>query len=203
MKTVVSIDFDIIMAPSIELYNNMVPSADWNSLLNDPYMQLLTIDTNHYSKIFSYVMRCANHMKKENIHFIEDHGQASKFITEPCKLFNIDHHHDLGYKEDNSEEEKINCSNWVSYLHRENLITDYIWIKNVNSVEPLESPDWLTCKDFINYKLDDIPIPDELIICLSEPWVPYSYRPLFYLLMDYCNDKFDTHYNILMDRCTQ
>ena len=67
MKTVVSIDFDIIMAPSIELYNNMVPSADWNSLLNDPYMQLLTIDTNHYSKIFSYVMRCANHMKKENI----------------------------------------------------------------------------------------------------------------------------------------
>ena len=54
-----------------------------------------------------------------------------------------------------------------------------------------------------NYKLDDIPIPDELIICLSEPWVPYSYRPLFYLLMDYCNDKFDTHYNILMDRCTQ
>ena len=30
---VLSIDFDIIMAPSINLYNNMVPGTKWDDLL--------------------------------------------------------------------------------------------------------------------------------------------------------------------------
>jgi hypothetical protein len=38
MKNILSIDFDIIMAPTIELYNNKVPQSDWEeSLLQDPY----------------------------------------------------------------------------------------------------------------------------------------------------------------------
>ena len=32
---VLSIDFDIIMAPSINLYNNMVPGTQWDDLLKN------------------------------------------------------------------------------------------------------------------------------------------------------------------------
>ena len=34
MKKIVTIDFDIIMAPSINLYNNIVPANDWETLKN-------------------------------------------------------------------------------------------------------------------------------------------------------------------------
>ena len=39
---VLSIDFDIIMAPSINLYNNMVPGTKWDDLLNSIYGVLKT-----------------------------------------------------------------------------------------------------------------------------------------------------------------
>ena len=37
IKTILTIDFDIIMAPSIELYNDKVPKISWEELLKDPY----------------------------------------------------------------------------------------------------------------------------------------------------------------------
>ena len=39
MKKILTIDFDIIMAPSIELYNEKVPANSWENLLQDPYMK--------------------------------------------------------------------------------------------------------------------------------------------------------------------
>ena len=32
MKNIVTIDFDIVMAPCIQLYNNMVPNFSWDDL---------------------------------------------------------------------------------------------------------------------------------------------------------------------------
>lgn len=34
MKNIVTIDFDIIMAPCINLYNDFVPRLSWNELLS-------------------------------------------------------------------------------------------------------------------------------------------------------------------------
>lgn len=200
MKQIVSIDFDIIMAPSISLYNDKVPALSWDTLLEDPYMKLLIIDPEHYSKIFKYIIRCCQSLSKEQIHFIEDHGQAVRYITEPCDLINIDHHHDLGYDDLNPQKDDTQsptCANWVKYLQQQSLINNYMWINNANSLSKDTMPFWTTIKDFRNVSVEDLPIPNELIICLSEPWVPYAYRSLFYTLMDYCNDKYNTHFEIL------
>lgn len=200
MKQIVSIDFDIIMAPSIFLYNDKVPALSWDDLLKDPYMELLTIDSEHYSRIFKYIIHCSQFLSKEQIHFIEDHGQAVRYITEPCDLINIDHHHDLGYEDLNSQKDSTEfptCANWVRYLQQQSFVHNYMWINNANSMSKESMPFWTTTKDFRDVSIEDLPIPDELIICLSEPWVPYTYRPLFYTLMDYCNDKYNTHFEIL------
>ena len=198
MKTVVTIDFDIIMAPSIGLYNDKVPGNSWEELLKDPYFQLLTIDSDHYIKIIRYLLRCIKHLNKEDIHFIEDHGRVVDFVNSPCNLVNIDHHHDCGYEQDGKEKEWPTCANWVGYLHNKGFINGYTWYHNSNSM--LEPPTKVPRAEyeFDKIEADDLPLPDELIICLSEPWVPFSYRPLFYALMDICNAFYDTHFEITM-----
>ena len=47
MKKILSIDFDIIMAPCIEIYNDMVPSLDWKELEKIPQLKVLTADLIH------------------------------------------------------------------------------------------------------------------------------------------------------------
>ena len=45
---IVSIDFDIIMAPSIEFYNNMVGNP---TLFNDDLVKVFTADLIHYQRL--------------------------------------------------------------------------------------------------------------------------------------------------------
>lgn len=200
MKQIVSIDFDIIMAPSINLYNNLVPGIDWEALEKDPYFQILKIDTIHYQKIFNYVMYCIQYLPKENIHFIEDHSQIVNYVTDKCDLINVDHHHDIGYGDDIKEQEKPTCANWVLYLYENNLINTYTWINNDNSdLIPTENKaDMLmSICGLQNFELLSLEVPDELILCLSEPWTPPYIRPLFYTIMDICNRYYNTHFDIV------
>ena len=49
---VLSIDFDIIMAPVIEYYNNMVPHKDWDTIQEEnPSMIIPKADLYHYTFI--------------------------------------------------------------------------------------------------------------------------------------------------------
>lgn len=200
MNTVVTIDFDIIMAPSINLYNNLVPANDWEKLEEDPYFKLLKIDGIHYQKIFNYIMRCILVLPKERIHFIEDHGQVVRYIQEKCNLINIDHHHDIGYGDDIEKQESPTCANWVYYLYKTNLLNSYTWIHNDNSdkLPPNKMNIKIKTQDLHNFDLDVLNIPNELIICLSEPWTPPYIRPLFYTIMDICNKYYNTHFDILV-----
>ncbi|MBO7079355.1 MAG: hypothetical protein J6W64_06050 [Bacilli bacterium] len=202
MNTVVTIDFDIIMAPSINLYNSIVPASTWNDLEKNPYFKLLKIDAIHYQKIFNYIFYCIQYLPKENIHFIEDHGQAVRYINKKCDLINIDHHHDLGYGEDIEKQECPTCANWVYYLEKNNLLNTYTWIHNDNSEEiPPDRKEkmnfYIYSPNLYNFDLENLEVPDELIICLSEPWTPPYIRPLFYTIIDICNKYYNTHFTIL------
>lgn len=56
MKTVVSIDFDIIMAPTIEAYNSYADKP-WEAKINDsPILNYLICDTSHYVKLTNFLM---------------------------------------------------------------------------------------------------------------------------------------------------
>ena len=129
---IVSIDFDIIMAPSIEFYNNMVRTR---SLFNDPLLQVCNADLEHYRRLTDWLIK---NKKNDNVVIIKSHERIVNHISGPEDvIINIDHHHDLGYDFHTNEEDKItkiNCGNWAEYLLSNNLIKKYVWINNENSI---------------------------------------------------------------------
>jgi hypothetical protein len=66
---IVSIDFDIIMAPSIELYN----SFEHKSLYEDYYFNLFNADLVIYSKLTEWLLKWIPEINPSDIHFIESH----------------------------------------------------------------------------------------------------------------------------------
>lgn len=115
MQTILTIDFDIIMGPSIDLYNARVPFTSWDNLTDNPYYQILTTDNIHYLRLTSLLIELIHFIPKEDIHFIESHDDICKYIVEKSNIINIDHHHDLGY-DDSIDGKKLTCANWVKYL---------------------------------------------------------------------------------------
>ena len=206
MKTIVTIDFDIIMAPSINLYNSIVGPDRWEEdFTNNPQLALSYADLKHYHKLTQYLLDILPEMDKAHIHFIQDHEKALKYIPlgEPIHLVNIDHHHDIGYGEKDGQEattrDTLTCGNWVKYLAEHGQLQHFHWINNYNST-PVE--EFNIAKNKIN-QTSDIrslttlpPTPDELIICLSPMWVPPNYRHLFYSWLDICNYIHHTHYEV-------
>lgn len=202
MKTVITIDFDIIMAPSINLYNNDVPRATWDILLNSPYMQLLTIDSWHYQRLTQFILKCFSQMDKENIHFINSHEHVVNCIrdNEEYSIVNIDHHHDVCYNPKDIENkcDELTCANWLKWLRENKIIRRYLWIHNKNSTMPADDikdmvDTEITIEDF---DLDKLAVPDELVICLSPSWVPPNYRDLFFIWMDIANTIYHIHFDL-------
>ena len=204
MKNIVTIDFDVIMAPSINLYNHMIGVNNWeNSFMDNPQLSLSRGDYAQYVQLTNWIMLIASKMSPANIHFIHSHENVINFIPEEkdeeLTIVNIDHHHDISYNDKDSTEqiEDLNCGNWVKYISETRNLTRYIWINNTNSTDPHEAT-----RDIIaincalqNYNLNTLAAPDTLIICLSEEWVPPTIRPLFFLWMDLLNNFYNCHFD--------
>lgn len=176
MKTILSIDFDIIMAPSIELYNSYVPQVNWTNLKNLPYLKNLQYDENIFNTLVNYIKR----YDKNSIIFIKEHDEAVKYIKEPCVLYNIDHHHDCGYS---GNGDTLSCANWIKYLHTNNLIENVTWYCDKNSNK--QTPSWAIVKNIEDTNVSDIPLADIVIIANSAPWIPPEYQYLFEELKAY------------------
>lgn len=194
---IATIDFDIIMAPSIQLYNTLVPAQSWDKLIENPHFQLCMADTNIYEKIFKYIMKCVKYLDQSHIHFIDSHDKVLLYINEKSDIINIDHHHDIGYGND-PDKPDLTCADWVSYLYNKDKLNSYTWIRNINSELPEGKWDYIDYNEKIiqEYNIDELQVPDELIICLSEPWIPPYYIALFFTIMDFCNQYYNTHFEI-------
>lgn len=197
---IVSIDFDIIMAPSIELYN----SFEQKTLYEDYYFNLFNADLVIYSKLTEWLLKWIPEINSSDIHFIESHEQIVNFIpnsTEVC-LFNIDHHHDLGYappEELEKENFQLNCGNWGWYLLKNNLINNYIWIKNGNSRKCFNDKCNFNSKNFYDFDLSELK-PDKIIICLSTPWVPEHYHSLYNVWMSIAGKLNNNQYYLIENK---
>ena len=133
MENIVTIDFDIIMAPSIEIYNKEIQGGltyedyAFKNIINP------IVDFNIYKKLTNYILEC----KKNNIKifFISSHEEIYKYIKnlKEINLINIDHHHDFGYKNNFNYLNRITCGNWVRYCFNKNIIKTYLWINDDNS----------------------------------------------------------------------
>ena len=200
MKTILTIDFDIIMAPSIMIYNEYVPGLSFRELKDKcGIYNHCKADMVHYARLTRLLMHAFKTIPKENIHFIHNHDSVVNYVKEKVTLINIDHHHDLSYNQDLERDqlEQLGCANWVRWLYEKDLIENYFWIKNDISIMPEKYFDFryleLKTLEDLNSFFDKNNV-SEIIICFSEPWIPDEYYELFYLWMDLCNEQYKTHF---------
>lgn len=178
METILTIDFDIIMGPSIELYNHLVNgSEDALPVIEQdiPLIKYANADLNIFAKLTNYLY---NIKDKVDFIFIDSHEEIKNYIDKKVNVINIDHHHDLGYTDDTNE---ITCANWAKKLLEQQKINSYIWIHNPNSLMNREDNVYKIDNSLIiqNFYLDKMVLPSKIIICKSFQWIPLEIRNLF------------------------
>ena len=191
---VITIDMDIIMAPVIESYNDKVGlEYSVTDLLNDfPYMKTMQGDLFLFEYIIQFYLKVLKTISKNKIHFISSHEEiCSLILNEKVDLINIDHHHDIGY--DDEDWDNIvttpKVGNWVKYLYDNNQLLHYYWIGDNNSIFPDERCPVELFNEYNNFTdikstnlnrlLDGA---DMIVFCESAEWVPMHYQPLFHIL---------------------
>ena len=201
---IVTIDFDIIMRPSIESYNYFINEEGCGiDQLEEEFVQFQNCqaDLSIYKLLTDFILN----VESEKIFFISSHKDILQFVNDSVDLINIDHHHDLGYSNESySEAFEISCGNWVEQLYREDKLKSYTWIHNQNSL-PLIGDQAKIDNDLIlsdenemkKYLNNLAQHTDSLIICSSFPWVPSIYRPLFNTWHSICENKVQKKIDIL------
>ena len=184
----VTIDFDIIMWPSIEIYNDLVDGefSVQDILDNNPNGGFIpTADLWLYKYLTDYVLEVSKKIDKDHIIFIESHEEVYtqlKDIYPAITLYNIDHHHDLGY----GNNDECDCGSWAKYLLDNKKIYSYIWINDEKSIQPDEKI------KFKQYPIKEyslaglIPETDYLVICSSPTWVPREQLALIEVWKEIC-----------------
>lgn len=205
---VVSIDFDIIMEPDINLYNNWV-GTDGDNGVNDLIQEYslldhLKADLNIYEYLTRFLIKVIKKIDYENIYFIENHDTLVRYIgNSAINLWNIDHHHDITYDEENVSMPVLECycGNWIKYLMDYKKIKQYTWIKNANSIEPMEHVSKIYNheeKILKEYNLDNlIEKIDRLFICKSPEWIPRHYLPLFDAWIAICEEHYGKSFKVI------
>lgn len=204
---VVTIDFDIIMSPSIEFYNDLVgiedPLKDFVEEFS--FLTNLPADLYQYEYLTRYIIKTIKNVKE--VFFISDHKDVIKILQdkipkdEQIDIINIDHHHDIGYNLDNWKIKTLihNCGNWVKVAKDKKLINSYTWIKNNNSNPPNQEAYALNYIQkeifFEDSQLELISKEtDYLILCQSFEWIPPVYQPLFLNWITICEEMREKDY---------
>lgn len=188
---VVTIDFDIIMAPIIGMYNGEIDENITIDFLikQYPYLEYVPADLDIYAYLTDFITKVINRIPKTRVKFLRSHDEMVPCLDKrkEIELVNIDHHHDVGYDIENWKMPLLgldyDCGNWVKRLDDNGVLHSYTWVHNPTSDE-LTDPDaqhYITdqylLKEFdLMGLVQDV---DELYICGSFEWVPAKYQPLF------------------------
>lgn len=207
MSQILTIDFDIIMSPSIQLYNDLIGDQKGvNKIIkNYPLLEYtLTGDFFIYEVITRGLIQLFKKINSENIFFISEHQTLVKLTEDMDKfdLINIDHHHDLGYNKiiPTTKIIRPDCGNWAKYLSDKGKINSYIWVCNDNSDMPSNSMSKAYINETIGLELinfsaiDNI---DRLIICNSPQWIPPNIQALFMSWVGIAEEFYGKSFNIL------
>ena len=192
---ILSIDFDWIMEPSIGIYNDFccdekalnshIPVKD--SIRFKPKYEKF-YQLNYYLKKIKETIDDPTH-----IVFADYHNEIVKYIyeiwniKEPYNLYNIDHHHDMGY--DKQFKDELNSSNWVHFCKN---LKVYNWIGNKTSDQSTLTPNIISNIPKFNsstniHSIKDIKF-DYVFICLSPGWIPDELFYLFYVIKLYIGE---------------
>lgn len=186
MKKVLTIDFDIFLRESINLYNDADESAT-EYLGKFPFLPILPFDFELYKNITKFLLS----FQKKQIVFMDSHDEFVNLTRNegPFELINIDFHHDLGYGERirwNIPIKILDEGNWVKKLWDLARINKYIWINDYKSDPlPYKAKKFLTEQHFIDeYNLDTLLDCDMIYLSFSQDYVPDTYFPLFEIWRD-------------------
>lgn len=195
---VITIDFDVIMAPSIDFYNDMISAP------GTPLSQLIegfpSLEYSFPADLFVYSFLTQNltawAMKKPKIYVISNHRDMDKILhqqkSSEINLINIDHHHDVNYEADawNKTIFKAECGNWVKHCKDAKLITKYTWVHNdkfeIDGAKPIGYID--EHYSLHSFAMRNIPDPDVVVLCASQEWIPPHYQPLFTAWVSLCEE---------------
>ena len=222
---ILSIDLDYIMAPSIELYNNLFfdhnTTTRWKNLFeysafNDSH---LVIDQGNLLFCFDVFLKALENCK--NVTFGYEHDSILFDIKEfsNIDLINIDHHDDVfasdyypemdyetALKKEYSEicnANRVHDGNWIAWLASQNKINSHVWIGNANSANKSRNffnekivPNYVNVEKE-NYKFDSYDF-DHIYICLSPQYIPknhWHYFSLFLITYEQLSGKEALIYN--------
>lgn len=201
MPQILTIDFDITMGPSIELYNDIIGDNKGIDTVIKQYPLLeytLTGDLFIYEALTRQLLHFFKQLDSNDVYFIREHQTTVQLLKDidNFTLINIDHHHDLGYT-NSLKIYRPDCGNWVKYLQEQQKIDNYIWFNNANSDYPKD-------KRYLNYSLNikevdfrQIGKIDKLIICNSPQWVPPNLQALFMSWVGLAEEYYGTSYRII------
>ena len=198
---ILSIDFDIIMHPDINLYNAFVSVQHPFEEVQDhhPLIQFVKADLTRYQALTPFLLEITKSLNIEDIRVAYNHQEIEAFLQnqEDVNVYSVDHHHDLGYESSNPE--VCSCANWADYYIRAGVISHYTWVHNPNSSDGYdydEDDERITCLSFEDYNLYNLPKIDKLFLCLSPEWVPETYRPLFFTWLDLIKQQKGCHLEV-------
>ena len=178
------------MEPSIAAYN--IIARDHNGLslddlLNETMPGIIThADFNKFQQLIGLITKQGMLLSGNNTGWSYNHDDIISFLQlEPgqkVNIFNIDHHHDLGYDKVTVDNKfyRVNCANWVYDLNQKGHLNTYYWIGNNNSQMPApeqiaELPHYVSSNDI--FILQNVSF-DKIFISTSPSWIPKKYHPL-------------------------
>lgn len=197
---VLTIDFDILMWPSIERYGHMLDNKNPRELLmkyqNDWHW--LEMDLELYAQLTQLLLHFLGlHHESDDIFFIMEHHEIIPILesfNESIYLINMDHHHDVVYEDkDLDTNNYLNCGNWVLYAREHGILDHYVWINDPNSEYHFIENNKQEILDnviqeqfeFEQYDLKQLPYyVDKIVFCYSKPWIFDYYHPLWYSWMN-------------------
>lgn len=205
---VLSVDFDFIMYPCINLYNDLCsedenPTVGWDrieAMIN--VEDKLTFDKKYYMFIYKLIMQ--NVAQGAAFFAINNHQDIvdilhNRMMDVGCDvkfdLLNIDHHHDFMYnadKQDLLDFDKYNCGNWYAYLYYKGYLDDSSgeaevkWLGTPTS-KPYNGPDNDKVKR-LTIDVDGEEILkdkfDLIVVCFSPQWTPHKYKYLYDIIVE-------------------
>jgi len=194
----VSIDMDYIMKPVINLYNDlsnsMNPDRVWDTINKVRNIdEFAKIDEKNFLLILKTISKILSKYSenKTKIVFAENHDYILEDLTKHpnIKLINIDHHHDISYSPEQARDvdqfDYTTVANWVWYLDKYKLLSEYTWVRNENSDQYKGAEMTGRFTELIEPKDIDLNTIDNrvdlLFICKSRSWI----YPKFIIYFDY------------------
>lgn len=196
---ILSIDMDYILKPCINLYNDLCkleePKKLWDKINEirgiDKHLSYDEENLMFINKVFFEAL--VKLKDKKNVTFAINHDailyelKKEKYDKSKFNIYNIDHHHDISFSKKQSEDvdkyDFVSIGNWGWYLDKYEVIENFIWIKNENSLPYKGANMFANFEEKLKSDIDIFDLSfDYIFVCKSPQWTPNKYEHFFYML---------------------